>query len=131
MGVYYILVNQTRREQIDFIHIPVGTKREIAGNPVSAAMVAWYLLEHLGDEIAFITDCDGDWPFKTGKRADLILYPDRTEELVLSLVHQGILADCGAEYFDELDPSIYMRRLENIWFESSVFDGQTNEGSLI
>jgi len=51
MSIGYELINQTKKEKISFYHLPVNTKKEIAGNPVSASIVSWYILDNQGDEI--------------------------------------------------------------------------------
>jgi hypothetical protein len=115
MGVGYILVNQTKCEQITFAHLPANTAREIAGQPVAAAVVAWYLLHNQGDQIAFVSDTHGEWPFP-GKKPDTKLWPDRTDDVVASLIKNGILRDDGMEYKDEDAPNtIFIRKLTNIW----------------
>lgn len=34
----FVLINVTKKEKITYLHLPVSTKREIAGNPVSSAI---------------------------------------------------------------------------------------------
>lgn len=79
MGVGYILVNHTRREQIMFMHIGANKARELAGHPAAAAITTWYLLRHPGDAIAFVSDTYGEWPFPTGSHADLASHDEVTE----------------------------------------------------
>jgi len=117
MGTTYELVNQTRREKISFAHIPAAKKPELAGNPVAAAIVTWYLLEHAGDRVAFVAD-DGSWPFPTGSWRDLGAYPDRTSAIVDQLVAAGILRDDGRDELDDDDPETYMRLLRNVWMDT-------------
>lgn len=38
MGVGYVLVNYTKQEVVTYSHIPATKARELAGNPVSAAI---------------------------------------------------------------------------------------------
>ncbi|MES3023165.1 MAG: hypothetical protein V4857_16495 [Pseudomonadota bacterium] len=120
MSVWYSLVNQTRREYIAFSHIPAATKRELIGNPVSAAIISWYLFEYGGDNIAFVSDTDGVWPFKDGSKRDLIKYRECTDEVVAALVGAEILRDDGREIFDEKEPDVFIRRLRCVWMEDSV-----------
>ena len=118
MGVRYTLVNQTKKETINFSHLPVGKMREIAGNPASAAIVAWYLLTNQGDDIQFVSDTHDDWPFNSGKREDYYNYPDKTEQLISILIEKGILRDSGFDYKDENDPeNVYIRSIKNIWMD--------------
>jgi hypothetical protein len=117
MGVGYILANQTKKEQVIFAHIPASMKRELAGCPISAAITTWYLLEHPGDSIAFVSDTYGEWPFKSGSYIDLSSYKEVTDSVVTSLIEAGILQDEGREIFDENEPDIYVRKLRNIWYQ--------------
>lgn len=118
MGVGYQLINQTKKEKLSFYHLPVNTMREIAGNPVSASLVAWYLLENQGDEIQFVSDTYDDWPFISGSRGDHLKYPDQTERLINKLIDVGILEDNGSDFQDEDDSeSIYIRAITNIWLK--------------
>lgn len=120
MGVGYILVNRTRREQIAFLHIAATTAREIAGNPAAAAITAWYLLQHPGDEIAFVTDSHGEWPFPGGSRRDLDSYSDVTDRVVEQLIEAEILADHGKGFVDPNEPdTVYERDLRNVWWPTS------------
>jgi hypothetical protein len=118
MGVGYKLVNQTKKEQISFIHIPANTARELAGNPVSAAIIAWYMLENRGDNIAFVSDTYDDCPFPTSEKKKLSEYADKTNEVVTSLIDAGILTDDGVSWADEDEPdTVYERALRNTWNE--------------
>lgn len=119
MGIGYNLVNHSKREQISFIHLPVNSARELAGNPVSAAISTWYMLKNLGDDIAFVSDTYNDWPFPTGTREELSTYVDVTNSVVKSLIDAGILADEGIAWDDEAEPErIYMRALRNKWMDT-------------
>ncbi len=118
MSVGYDLVNFSKKEKISFIHIPATTARELAGNPVSSAIATWYLLQHQGDSIAFVSDSYDDWPFPTGTRDELASYRDMTDAVVKSLVEAGILIDEGIAWADEVEPDrVYMRALKNKWLE--------------
>jgi hypothetical protein len=118
MGVTYQLVNRTQRECISFLHVPAAVKaRELAGNPVSAAITTWYLLQNIGDEISFMSDTDGIWPFAQGQPDELADYRDVTNEVIQQLIEAGILRDEGVvQYFDD-EPEIYDRLLVNVWEE--------------
>jgi len=98
MGVGYYLVNNCKREQLSFGDISGNKKRELAGNPASAAITTWYLLEHIGDEIAFVSDTYDDWPFRTGSRKDWCGYNDVTDHIIDQLIQSGILQDDGKEF---------------------------------
>ena len=116
MGVCYSLVNRTRRELIVFAHIPAHKKRELAGNPISAAVTTWYLLEHRGDQIGFVSDEDGDWPFETGSAIELSGYAEVTERVVEQLIEAGVIEDHGFGWSDPDEPeSVYIRDLRSIW----------------
>ena len=120
MGVGYTLVNQTKKERITFIHIPASKARELAGNPISAAITTWYMLENPGDDIAFVSDTYGDWPFSTEIIGKLSDYKDVTEDVVKSLIEAEILIDEGVAWADEDEPDrIYMRALRNKWMDDS------------
>lgn len=56
MGVRYQLINIAKKEIFTFSHLPCDKAREIVGNPVSTAIITWYLIENNGDEIGFIPD---------------------------------------------------------------------------
>ena len=117
MGVYYYLVNQSKKEIISFHHISAWKKRELAGNPISSAIVTWYMLEHIGDNISFVGDSDFQWPFKNGSVSDLKEYTEVTDKTIEGLIKANILKDEGRILIDEEDPDIYERHLKNIWFE--------------
>lgn len=117
MGVGYILVNHTRREKIMFLHVAASTACEIAGNPAAAAITAWYLLQHPGDDIAFVTDTHGDWPFRSGRVSDLESYAEVTDRVVEQLIEAEVLADCGKSFIDPVKPdTVYVRDLRNVWW---------------
>ncbi len=121
MGIGFILVNQSKKETITFIHLPVNTKKEIAGNPVSAAIVSWYLFKNQGDQIQFVSDSNNDWPFKTGNKEHLSDYEDKTDSIISELIESGILIDNGISWSDEDEPStVYIRDISNCWFSKAT-----------
>lgn len=117
MGVGFLLVNATKREQIMFQHIGASKARELAGNPAASAITTWYLLENRGDNIAFVSDTDDDWPFPDlSKQDSLDAFPDVTDQIVKALIANGILDDRGKDYVDADDPDrIFTRDLRNAW----------------
>ena len=116
MGVWYWLVNYTKREQVMFTHIGASTKFELAYNPASSAITTWYLLENIGDRISFVSDTYDDWPFLVGSRDDLSSYQDVTDQVAKALLENGILSDHGMVFVDEDDPDhIYIRDLRTTW----------------
>jgi hypothetical protein len=118
MGVGYILVNRTRAEVISFDHLPASKARELAGNPVSAAITTWYLLQHRGEQIGFVSDTDGDWPFPIGGPADVAAYKEVTDEVVQHLIAANILRDDGIAWADKTEPDlVYIRALKNVWMD--------------
>ena len=115
MGVGYVLVNNTRAEWISFIHLPASKARELAGNPVAAAITTCYLLERRGDQIAFVSDTDWEWPFLNGSIKDLANFKDMTDAIVQELISESILRDDGIEWADDQEPeSVYIRKLTNV-----------------
>jgi len=116
MAVEFELVNQTKKEVISFCHLPGSKKRELTGGVASSAIVTWYMLSNQGDQIQFVSDTYGEWPFNSGSRNDLTQYTDVTEELIQSLIKEGILQDEGYDYIDDEDPeNIYIKKHANIW----------------
>ena len=119
MGALYRLVNHSKREVVSFAHIGAGTRNELAGNPVAAAITTRYLQDHAGDAVAFVSDTYDDWPFLSGSRDELATYTDMTDDVVESLLETGVLVDEGREYLFDDEPEVYTRRLRNVWFEDS------------
>ena len=105
MGVGYILVNRTRAQKITFLHLPASKANELAGNPVSSTVTTWYLLHNRGDQIAFVSDTDGHWPFSTGVLADASDYEDVTDDIVRQLIDANILRDDGIAWADQANPT--------------------------
>lgn len=112
MSTYYTLVNLTKKEQVCFTHLPAVKWKEIAGNPAASAIVAWYLLANSGDQIAFFGD-ETESPFPNVSYRDIADFPDRTDEMVETLIKEGILKDCGYLWRDSDDPKLYTRDLRN------------------
>ena len=118
MGVEYFLVNYSKKELISFSHIGASKERELAGNPVSAAMTTWYMLQHAGDSVAFLSDTYGEWCFPEGTRDEVSDYRDVTDEVVKSLIEAEILIDLGKAWADDDEPDkIYIRALKNVWMK--------------
>lgn len=116
MGVQYILVNNSKKEKVSFIHLPGSKPRELAGNPECAAVATWYLLHSIGDDVQFVSDSYGEWPFKEGTRADLDDFVDVTNTVVEQLIDSEILEDAGFLYLDEDEPEkVYVKKYVNIW----------------
>ena len=100
---------------------PGVQKKELAGNPVSAAIVTWYLLENSGDDIAFISDSDDDWPFSAGARTDLGSYTEITDRVVEHLVSEGIWRIAASRGSILTTPTrSYTRDLRSIWMGNSA-----------
>lgn len=116
MGVWYSLVNQTKKEKIGFAHLTMCKKRDITGDSVSASLVTWYLFENQGDRIHFVSDTYEDWPFENGRKEDSFNYPDVTAKYIDALIEQDIFKDNGIEWKDEDEPkTLFIRAIENIW----------------
>jgi hypothetical protein len=116
MGAGFELVNNTKKEKISFLHLPVNTKREITGNPVSSAIVSWYLFKNQGDEIQFVSNTYEDWPFTSGNKSDLQNYKDKTDSIIIELIENKIIQDNGIAWKDKDEPeSVFIRDLSNIW----------------
>ena len=112
MSVGYLLVNATKRETINFSHLPVNTLSEIYSNPVTAIVVSWYMANNHGDEISFISDTDGEWPFTFCNGGLLPSFEDRTEFVLNILLNLGIIIDNGMLYQDEDEPeTVFVRSL--------------------
>jgi hypothetical protein len=117
VGVWYSLINRTKQECIVFARLPAATAPELAGHPDSAAVTTWYLLQNRGDEIAFVSDEDEDWPFAEGAPDEVTAYREVTDAVVEQLIQAGILRDEGVIRTCEDDPEVYHRVLRNVWFE--------------
>lgn len=119
MSTGYYLVNATRQEAIYFNNVDASTRAEIAGSPAAAAIVAWYMLTHQGNQISFVSDADSEWPFTNGSRDDLRDYPDATPRVIDELLAAGVLAEDPPLIFDPKDPAVFVRQLRNVWAEDS------------
>ncbi len=120
MGVTYDLVNFSKKERVTFAHIGAWKARELTGDPVSAAITSWYLLNNLGDHISFVPDTYAAWPFSEAMPDEVSQFPDVTDQVVSSLIDAGILADYGKEILFEDEPELYIRNLRNIWSPQCV-----------
>ena len=119
MGVGYMLVNHTKRQMVGYLHVPVSKAVEIAGHPAASAITTWYMLENTGDQISFVTDTYGDWPFEDGSREDLTSYADVTSQTISELIDKGVLQDYGHSYEDPDEPEVvYERDLRNVWWSN-------------
>ncbi|NVJ61915.1 MAG: hypothetical protein HWE27_16105 [Gammaproteobacteria bacterium] len=95
-----------------FLHLPVSTMREILMHPVSSYIVDWYKKQYPHDDIDFVSDTFDDWPFETGSREDLANYEEITDELLDTLVEQGVIIDNGFEWQDKDEPdTVFIRDL--------------------
>ena len=95
-----------------FLHLPVSTMNEITGNKVSAYIVEWYKGQNPGDEIDFVSDTYDDWPFSHGNRENLQSYNEITEDVVSTLLKEGVIIDNGITWRDEDEPDkIFIRDL--------------------
>jgi hypothetical protein len=101
MPAIYQLVNATKRETLQYLHLPVSKAREIAANPVTAAMTSWYLLKHQGDVIGFVSEYDLKWPLPIGSWEELKGYKEVTEDVITSMVESEIAKDMGVSYIDD------------------------------
>ncbi len=117
MGVCFHIVNRSKREVVLFMHIGAAKRLELAGNPVAAAIGNWYFLTRAGDDIAYVPDDGTHWPFADGFDSDSDDYEEVTDRIVDELIDAGILVDNGREIFDEDEPDVYIRRLDNVWMD--------------
>lgn len=116
MGIGYNLVNETKKEFISFCYLDGSKMRELAGSPAQSAIVTWYMLQNIGDNIQFVSDTNNDWPFSTGSKDKLGSYIDKTEVVLNDLIENDILEDFGKSYVDEEDPdNVYIRDIRNVW----------------
>jgi hypothetical protein len=117
MGPSVILWNATKREHISFVHIGSASAREVAGNPVSAAIVTWYLLQNVGDQISLQPAYDAQ-EAANPVYDEGIQSPDLMDQVVAALIDAGIVKDEGFSFRDETEPdSVYVRDIRSIWME--------------
>ena len=114
MGPAIVLWNATKKEHVSFYHVGASTKRELAGNPASAAIVTWYLAKNVGDQISLQAEHD-EREAPNPAYAEAVRHPDRVEDIVAALIDAGILKDEGFHFSDDQDPQAYVRNLRNIW----------------
>ncbi len=111
MGVGYILINNTKKEAINYYHLPSSKMKELAGNPITSAITTWYLLNNRDDDIRFIPDTIID--------RDLNSYNDVTSNIIKDLIKEKIIKDDGFEFIDKDDPEIYIKKYINIWMSKN------------
>ena len=114
VGPAIVLWNATKQEHVSFYHVGASTKREVAGNPASAAIVTWYLAHNVGDQISLQAESD-DRNLPNQVYSEAVRHPDRVEHVVAALIEAGILEDAGFHFRDDQDPQAYVRNLRNIW----------------
>ena len=114
MGPAIVLWNATKREHVSFFHVGASTKREVAGNPASAAIVTWYLLQNVGDDISLQAEWD-EREVPNPLYAEAVRQTDQLEHIVAALIEAGILKDEGFRFRDDQDPKAYVRNLRNVW----------------
>jgi hypothetical protein len=96
MGVYFQLVNYSKKERIGYSSVSGMKKFEILRHPVACAMTTYYSLMNAGDNISFIADeAEPTWPFPDGSPEDLAEYKDVTEEIISTLVKLDMVRDEG------------------------------------
>ena len=117
MGAEYVLENHTKKEIITYQHVPASKARDVAGNPVSAAITMWYLLQNTGDQITFVSDYY-DKPLSTRAWDEILEYAKVTEKTASVLIRVGILQDRRIAWADEEEPDrVYIRDLRIVWME--------------
>src|SRR5690606_29209381 len=109
MGICWQLVNNTKKESIDFGHLPFNTKNEILYSPVACRIVTWYLIENAGNEIQFVSHTYDDWPFREGNKSELGQLKYVTDEIISQFILEGMLKDHGKLWVDEEAESVLIR----------------------
>ncbi|SFS76328.1 hypothetical protein [Paenibacillus sp. BC26] len=89
MGQNYVLINNSKKELIGLAHLPASKARELIGNPVTAAITTWYLLQNSGDNILFVEEERVEEGFI-----------DVTNNDIETLIQKGIIHDHGIEVLD-------------------------------
>lgn len=87
----YTLVNFDRRERLGFGAARAASVRDLAGNPVTAALVTYYLFQHMGQTISFLPPAP-EPPFTQEQWDQIQHYPDVTPQVMDTLVELGVLA---------------------------------------
>ncbi|WP_239714812.1 hypothetical protein [Paenibacillus sp. 19GGS1-52] len=98
MGVTYQLINLSKKEVINYSHLPASKLRGIVGNPVSSAITTWYLINNIGDTITFLSELDES-------PQDIEHYKEVTDRIINELIQNQILKDEGLMYVDKDDSS--------------------------
>ncbi len=112
MGAWYSLINFTKREQVDLVHLGGVKAREIACTHPAAAIAIWYMLRNRGDQMAFVSDYDVGRTF-FGEQITYELLnslPDRCEETIAHAVESRVVTDHGKIVLDEAEPDLIYRR---------------------
>ena len=113
MGVIYTLVNISKNEVIDYCHMQGAKKRELAGDPGTAAVTTWYLLNNKNDDIFFISD---DEINNKCSFSDIKDFKDVTEKTIQELLEAEILKDDGFAYLDDDEPdTVFIKKYTNVW----------------
>lgn len=116
MSTQYFLCNFTKKEILLFRNIDSTKKRELSGSSVLSSIVSWYMMENILDYISMIPDQYAENQFNFPVNiSEILSYKDVTEDIVKNLVKNNILEDNGNIYIDDLDKSLYIRNLKNIW----------------
>lgn len=91
MGAAYSLYNFSRREVLHF----VSKLAELTRTRAQCALVTWYLLDHPGEQIAFL---DGCWDFDernkySERECDVAFFKDRTNTILSQASFEHIIRD--------------------------------------
>lgn len=89
---------------ISYAHLPASKAKELTGNPVTAAITTWYLLNNIGDQISFVDEENVEEDYR-----------DVTSSIIDELIQNKIIEDDGEEVFDPEEPEVFIRRLRNIY----------------
>ena len=107
MGECCELVNFTRHERVSGLHLGCATPHEWAWNPAASIVVAWYMLNHRGDDVRFV----GDYQDDEHSRRNTSGFEDVEDRVVADLIKRQILKDFGKRWQDDIDPTLYTRDL--------------------
>ena len=94
MGIWYKLVNFTKRERVSLAGVSGMKASEIVWNPEGGTLAAFYMLKNIGDDISFVPD---DAPFRGALEVDLSGFNDVAEKYIDELVTDGVLVDVGID----------------------------------